>query len=51
MEPQPETAATVRVCGQDIQTTAGELVLTGLQVKDSAALSALSQVANLRIRR
>ena len=49
MEPQPETAtATVRVCGQDIQTTAEELKLTGLQVKDPADFTALSQVVNLR---
>ena len=49
MEPQPETAtATVRVCGQDIQTTAEELKLAGLQVKDPADFTALSQVVNLR---
>ena len=51
MEPQPETAtatATVRVCGQDIQTTAGELVLAGVQVTGPAAFTALSQVVNLR---
>ena len=48
MEPQPETAtATVRVCGQDIQTTAEELKLAGLQVKDPADFTALShRVAN-----
>ena len=49
MEPQPETTtATVRVCGHDIQTTAEELKLTGLQVKDPADFTALSQVVNLR---
>eukprot|EP01048_Picozoa_sp_COSAG05_P003941 COSAG05_NODE_195_length_14550_cov_203.233686_2_plen_664_part_00 len=49
MEPQPETAtATVRVCGHDIQTTAEELELAGLQVKDPADFTALSQVVNLR---
>ena len=49
MEPQPETAtATVRVCGQDIQTTAEELKLAGLQVKDPADFTALSQVVNLQ---
>ena len=43
MEPQPETAtATVRVCGHDIQTTAEELKLAGLQVKDPADFTALS---------
>eukprot|EP01048_Picozoa_sp_COSAG05_P010043 COSAG05_NODE_864_length_6891_cov_387.780330_3_plen_84_part_00 len=49
MEPQPETAtATVRVCGQDIQTTAEELKLTGLQVKHPAAFLALSKLTNLQ---
>ena len=49
MEPQPETAtATVRVCGHDIQTTAEELELAGLQVKGPEAFSALSRLVNLR---
>eukprot|EP01048_Picozoa_sp_COSAG05_P007247 COSAG05_NODE_506_length_9178_cov_36.187576_4_plen_192_part_00 len=49
MEPQPETAtATVRVCGQDIQTTAEELELADLQVRGPEAFSALSRLVNLR---
>eukprot|EP01048_Picozoa_sp_COSAG05_P014033 COSAG05_NODE_1553_length_4572_cov_80.241672_2_plen_547_part_00 len=47
MEPQPETA-TVRVCGQDIQTTAEELELAGLQVKGPEFFYALSRLVNLR---
>ena len=50
MEPQPETAtATVRVCGQDIQTTAEELKMAGVEVKDPAAFLIQFQFISISI--
>ena len=47
MEPQPETD-TALVCGAALSVTAEELDLAGVEVKDPAAFTALSQVVNLQ---
>ena len=47
MEHQPETA-TALVCGAALSVTAEELDLAGVEVKDPAAFTALSQVVNLQ---
>eukprot|EP01048_Picozoa_sp_COSAG05_P000320 COSAG05_NODE_8_length_40675_cov_148.837539_29_plen_1881_part_00 len=46
MEPQPEIT-TALVCGAALSVTAEELELAGVEVKDRAAFTALSQVVNL----
>ena len=47
MEHQPETA-TALVCGAALAVTAEELRLAGVEVKDPAAFTALSQVVHLQ---